>query len=153
MRRGNWRFVAEKTAVAAGYALTLTPRLRYGNLFSLLRLRFDGGGCGANWAITNCYRRSGVQFKVKATPARTHGQAAVWGAVNSVGSLCTPTLIRPDNERREKAHVFQIEAEYGGGRRMVPRHQRESIRYHCSIHDHCCMHGLCTGGHQRMREP
>jgi hypothetical protein len=46
MRRGNWRFVAEKTAVAAGYALT--PRLRYGNVFSLLRLRFEGGGCGTN---------------------------------------------------------------------------------------------------------
>ena len=46
MRRGNCRFAAEKTAVAAGYALT--PRLRYGNVFSLLRLRFDGGGCGAN---------------------------------------------------------------------------------------------------------
>ena len=30
---------------------------------------------------------------------RTHGQAPVWVAVNSVGSLCTPTLIRPDNER------------------------------------------------------
>src|SRR5262245_39503571 len=28
-----------------------------------------------------------------------HGQAAVWVAANSVGSLCTPTLIRPDNER------------------------------------------------------
>jgi hypothetical protein len=56
----------------------------------------------------------------------------------------TPTLIRPDNERREKAHVFQIEAEYGAGRRMVLRHQRESIRYHCSIHDHCCMHGFIS---------
>src|SRR5690349_5621015 len=28
-----------------------------------------------------------------------HGQAAVRVAANSVGSLCTPTLIRPDNER------------------------------------------------------
>jgi hypothetical protein len=65
-------------------------------------------------------------------------------AANSVGSLCTPTLIRPDNERREKAHVFQIEAEYGGGRRMALRHQRESIRYRCSIHDHCCMHGFIS---------
>jgi len=56
----------------------------------------------------------------------------------------TPTLIRPDNERREKAHVFQIEAEYGADRRMALRHQRERIRYHCSIHDHCCMHGFIS---------
>jgi hypothetical protein len=50
MRRGNWRFVAEKTTVepasrvqfAVGYALT--PRLCYGNAFLLLRLRFKGGG-------------------------------------------------------------------------------------------------------------
>jgi hypothetical protein len=52
----------------------------------------------------------------------------------------TPTLSRPDNERQEKAHVFQIE--YGAGRRMALRHQRESIRHHCSIHDHCCVHGF-----------
>ena len=38
--------MAEKTAVAAGYALT--PRLRYGNVFLLLRLRFEGGGDGTN---------------------------------------------------------------------------------------------------------
>jgi hypothetical protein len=56
MRRGSWRFVAEKTAVAAGYALT--PRLRYGNVFSLLRLRFEGGGCGTNAvAITETANR------------------------------------------------------------------------------------------------
>jgi hypothetical protein len=30
---------------------------------------------------------------------RTRGQAAIWVALNFVGSLCTPTLIRPDNER------------------------------------------------------
>jgi len=41
------------------------------------------------WAIpircpkncTHCYRRSGVQFKREATPARTYGQAAVWVAI------------------------------------------------------------------------
>jgi len=125
MRRGNWRFVAEKTAVAAGYALT--PRLRYGNVFSLLRLRFDGGGCGANWAITNCYRRSGVQFKVKATPARTHGQAAVWGAVNSVGSLCTPTLIRPDNEREGWVMSHKIDFWF------PPHPQRRGVSLECGI--------------------
>jgi hypothetical protein len=27
---------------------------------------------------------------------------------------------------------------------MALRHQRESIRYHCSIHDHCCMHGFIS---------
>jgi len=52
-------------------------------------------------------RRSGVHFELEATPARTHGQAAVWVAANSVGSLRTPTLIRPDNERWEKAHAYQ----------------------------------------------
>jgi hypothetical protein len=35
---------------AASYALT--PCLRYGNVFLLLRLRFEGCGCGTNWAIT-----------------------------------------------------------------------------------------------------
>jgi hypothetical protein len=48
---------------------------------------------------THRYRRSGDKFKLEATPARTHGPAAVWVAANSVGSLCTPTLICPDNER------------------------------------------------------
>jgi hypothetical protein len=33
----------------------------------------------------------------------------------------TPTLIRPDNERWEKAHVVQIEAEHGGTRRHLVR--------------------------------
>ncbi len=41
--------MAEKTAVAAGYALT--SRLRYGNVFLLLRLRFEGGGAPCSCRI------------------------------------------------------------------------------------------------------
>jgi hypothetical protein len=39
-------------------------------------------------------------YKLEATPALTHGQAAVWGAVNSLSDrFYTPTLIHVDNER------------------------------------------------------
>src|SRR5262245_4549362 len=60
------------------------------------------GPCLRRLSSKNCTRfcrRSGVQFKVEATPAQTHGQAAIWVAANFVGSLRRPTLIRPDNER------------------------------------------------------
>ena len=45
---------------------------------------------------THCYRRSGVQFIREATPARTHGQAAVWVAlITSVGLLLDSDLHSP----------------------------------------------------------
>jgi hypothetical protein len=37
----------------------------------------------------------------------THGQATVWVRLTVSDRFYTPTLIRQDNERREKAHVFQ----------------------------------------------
>jgi hypothetical protein len=47
-------------------------------------------------AVAEAYRP-----KLAATSAWTHAQAAVWAALNSVGSLRTPTLIRPNNDRWE----------------------------------------------------
>src|SRR5262249_9775550 len=36
---------------------------------------------------------------LEATPARTHGKAAVWVGLTLSDRFYTPTLIRPDNER------------------------------------------------------
>ena len=38
--------------------------------------------------------------KLEATPARTHGEAAGWVPLPLSDRFYTPTLIRPDNERR-----------------------------------------------------
>ena len=38
---------------------------------------------------------------------RTHGETAGWVTLTLSDRFCTPTLIRPDNERWEKARVFQ----------------------------------------------
>ena len=59
--------------------------------------------------VTRYCRRSGVQFKVEATPYRTHGQAAVWAAPLS-DRFYTPTLIRPDNEREEWVMSHKIDS-------------------------------------------
>jgi len=57
--------------------------------------------------------------KLEATAARTHGEAAVWVPLPLSDRFYTPTLIRQDNERGEKAHVFEIEAEHGACRHLV----------------------------------
>jgi len=41
------------------------------------------------------------------------------GAVTFVGSLLHADAHPPDNERWEKAHVFEIEAEHGAWRHLV----------------------------------
>jgi len=38
-------------------------------------------------------------FKREATPARTHGRAAIGSRLTLSDRFYTPTLIRPDNER------------------------------------------------------
>jgi hypothetical protein len=51
------------------------------------------------WLLSGPCKPMGLSFQLEATPARTHGQAAVGSGLTLSDRFYTPTLIRPDNER------------------------------------------------------